>query len=188
LAVDANGRVHVAYHGADTEDLKYATCPGDCDTPVNWQDTRVDGRGLTPYIVGRDPSLAVDGGGRLHVSYRVVDTNDLKYATCEVDCDQAANWQTVTVDAVGAVGFGSTLAVDANGRIHVSYPDNGGQELRYATCAADCELAAGWETTAWETAAGGGVGATSLAVAGNGSVHIAYRDTGVPSGALAYVQ
>jgi hypothetical protein len=81
--------------------------------------------------VGLYTSLAVDAGGRLHVSYQDWTNGHLKYATCAADCALTANWQAATVDAAGSVGFSTSLAVDGSGRLHVSYYDNGNSNLKY---------------------------------------------------------
>jgi hypothetical protein len=127
LAVDGTGRLHVSYEDATNGDLKYATCAVACGTAANWQAATVDAAGT----VGRYTSLAVDGSGRLHVSYEDATNGDLKYATCAAACATAANWQAATVDAAGTVGGFTSLAVDGSGRLHVSYWDNTNVDLKY---------------------------------------------------------
>jgi hypothetical protein len=127
--------------------------------------------------VGHYTSLAVDASGRLHVSYYDFSNGDLKYATCAADCEAIANWETATVDAAGSVGSYTSLAVDAGGRLHVSYFDGTNADLKYATCAADCALPANWQAATVDAA--GNVGAfTSLAVDASGRLHVSYRDDG----------
>jgi hypothetical protein len=125
--------------------------------------------------VGLYTSLAVDASGRLHVSYYDGTNADLKYATCAADCALTANWQAATVDAAGNVGFYTSLAVDAGGRLHVSYYDGTNGELKYATCAAACELAANWQTVTVDADGLAGF-FTSLAVDASGRLHVSYYD------------
>jgi hypothetical protein len=125
--VDAGGRLHVSYQDFTNDDLKYATCTADCALAANWQTATVDAAGF----VGDYTSLAVDAGGRLHVSYRDSTNGDLKYATCAASCELAATWRTATVDAAGSVGDWTSLAVDAGGRLHVSYRDITNLDLKY---------------------------------------------------------
>ena len=140
-------------------------------TTRTWQPVAVDQTG----VVGTFTSLAVDGSGRVHVSYEDDTNGDLKYATCAASCTTAASWHTVTVDQVGSVGQEGSLAVDGDGRVHVSYFDLTNADLKYATCAASCTTATSWQTVAVDQA--GDVGDySSLAVDGDGRVHVSYLD------------
>ena len=171
LAVDGSGRVHVSYQG--DADLKYATCPASCSTAANWTTVIVDAGGYA----GAYSSVAVDGSGRLHVSYFEETTADLRYATCAAGCTTAGNWQTVAADQTGDVGYSTSLALDASGRVHVSYADFTNGDLKYATCAADCTSPGSWQTTALDhTGNLGGEDYTSLAVDASGGVHVSYFD------------
>jgi hypothetical protein len=127
LTVDGGGRLHVSYFDNTSFDLKYATCAAACTTATNWHAVTVDATGS----VGAYTSQKVDGGGRLHVSYYDLTNADLKYATCAAACATAANWRTLTVDATGTVGWFTSLAVDAGGRVHVSYHDFTNSALKY---------------------------------------------------------
>src|SRR5205809_594302 len=158
LAVDASGHVHVSYFDDTNVELKYATCAASCTTAANWQTVVVDQTGF----VGAYTSLAVDGSGRVHVSYQ--GDADLKYATCPAGCTVAANWTNVAVDQTGYAGAYSSLAVDGSGRLHVGYFEETKGDLRYATCAADCTTAANWQTVAADETGDIGYSA-SLAVA-----------------------
>ena len=84
-------------------------------------------------------------------------------------------WQTVLVDqGGGVVGTYNSLAVDGNGRPHISYWDFIDGDLEYATCVAGCTTAANWTTTTVD--ATGYVGLyTSLAIDGNGGLHLIYH-------------
>jgi hypothetical protein len=130
LAVDVGGRLHVSYYSYDgtNTSLKYATCAAGCDATASWHTVTVDAAGDVGVFTS---SLAVDAAGRVHVSYDDRTNGDLKYATCAASCALAANWQAATVDAAGDVGQYSSLAVDAAGRLHVSYFDETNTSLKY---------------------------------------------------------
>jgi len=179
LAVDGSGQVHVSYWDATNADLKYATCAASCTTATSWQTVAVDQAG----DVGDYSSLAVDGDGRVHVSYLDFTNSDLKYATCAASCTTATNWQTVPVDQSG--GYDTSLGVDGNGRLHVSYLDPTNADLKYATCAASCTIATSWQTAVVDDHRQSGLVGwyTSLAVDGNGAVHVSYF-----SGVLKYIR
>ena len=138
-------------------------------TTRTWQPVAVDQTG----VVGTFTSLAVDGSGRVHVSYEDDTNGDLKYATCAASCTTATNWQTVPVDQSG--GYDTSLGVDGNGRLHVSYLDPTNADLKYATCAASCTTATSWQTAVIDHSWNVGYH-TSLAVDGSGRVHVSYQD------------
>jgi Bacterial Ig-like domain len=174
VATDADLRVHVSYFDYSSADLKYATCGGACAEPPSWDTVTVDATGN----VGHNTSLAVDGSGRVHVTYQDGTHAALKYATCAAACATAANWDTVTVDAAGNAGY-TAVAVDGVGRVHVAYQAydlaSGFNTLKYATCASACTTAANWDTVTVDATNDVGY-YTSLAVDGSGRVHVGHRD------------
>lgn len=118
--------MHIGYYTSGTR-LRYAECIANCTTASSWSSTSVD----QTADVGYDASLAVDGVGRVYLSYYDATNGDLKYATCAAGCTTAGNWQTTTVDQAGLVGRGSSLAVDGSGGVHVSYYDFTNGQLKY---------------------------------------------------------
>jgi len=128
VAVDGSDRVHVSYWDLTNAVLKYATCAANCTTAANWQTVVVDQTG--PFY-NSGTSLAVDGSGRVLVSYRDDTYGGLKYATCAASCTTATSWQTAVVDQSGDVGWQPSLAVDRNGAVHVSYWDRTNGDLKY---------------------------------------------------------
>lgn len=56
----------------------------------------------------------------------------------------AANWTDVTVAKSSNVGMYTSIAVEANGRVHISATQASNSVLYYATCNADCTLG-NWE-------------------------------------------
>jgi hypothetical protein len=169
LALGPDGRLHVSYVDLFSAELKYATCASACTAADDWTVIPVDADG------GRFGSLAVDAAGRVHVSYQDPVNRDLKYATCAADCTVSANWSVMTADAGGSVGSGTSLAVDADGRLHVAYLDNSEGDLKYATCAAACTTAAGWQSAALHRQGVLGI-FPSLAVGRMGRLHVVYSD------------
>ncbi len=170
LAIDAGGRLHVAYRDSTNLDLKYATCEEACASSANWITTAVDQDGSLAYSV----SLAVAPDGELHVLYTDSDNFDLRYATCTADCTSQGAWTTATVDSVGNIGNFGSLGIDEDGRLHATYfVFSGPFHLRYATCTLSCAAPESW-TTANIGPVGTGVFRASLAVDGAGRVHVAW--------------
>lgn len=172
LARDGAGRLHLVYYHVFDLDLRYATCAAQCATSANWT-------AITPLatddFLGPYGSLAVDGAGRLHVSYSNGTGGSLGYATCTGSCTDVLNWEEVTVDATDLVGIYNSLEVGGDGRVHVAYYDSTNDDLKYATCAVDCAQSANWQSAAVDQ--GGDVGvASSLALDADGSVLATYYD------------
>ena len=192
LTLGADGRRHVSYlrrqmaGAGQSMALLYATCSSACGQAANWIKVTVD-EGPDATAVTEDflgTSIAIGRNGRRHISYLNSAGSDLRYATCLSGCDQAANWQKVTVDA-GAVqiGFNSSLAVGPDGAVHIGYLNSTNADLKYARCASDCAKASNW--TKLPVAASGFVGAfPSLALDASGRIHISYHDWGIE--ALSY--
>lgn len=126
--------VHITYRDNTNGDLKYARCSEGCTDSGNWKTAAVD----TAGDVGAISRLVLNAGGRLHVAYRDRSNADLKYATCTSDCLAPENWDLHRIDAPGEVGRDTYIALgpDQNGnpegRVHISYRDQGNKALKYA--------------------------------------------------------
>lgn len=173
VAVDTEGRVHVSYYDGGREDLRYAVCGSDCTRVENWQSVAVDEAG----DVGFYSSLVVDGAGGRHIAYYDVDRGALRYATCASGCTTGNNWELLTLDPLDDAGRSPALAVDATGKRHVAYYAGGADDLRYATCALGCSLAANWQRATVDQTGDVGVYA-SLALDRDGAPHVSYFDAG----------
>jgi hypothetical protein len=110
LAVDVDGRAHVAYLTYSGE-LLYAT-----DASGAWIHTRVADK-------GGPPSIGVDASGRAHIAYCPNDDNQLRYAT-----NRSGSWEVTIVD-VTALCSQAALAVGPGSDVHVSFSPG----LNYAT-------------------------------------------------------
>jgi hypothetical protein len=119
-------------------------------------------------------SIALDTGGKVHISYHDFTNDDLKYAT-----NATGSWVTSTIDSSGDVGEYNSIAVDTGGKVHISYYDWTNGDLKYAK-----NVSGSWFTYTIESL--GYVGRfTSIAVDTGGKVHISYRDDNY--GYLKYV-
>ena len=62
----------------------------------------------------------------------VILTNyDQKYATCSSGCSIASNWDIEFIDTTGDVGYYTSIAIDSNDDVHISYFDNTNDDLKY---------------------------------------------------------
>jgi hypothetical protein len=173
IGIGVDGRLHVAYVNPLTLDLKYATCLSGCTSAANWQKVTVD----QLYEVGFHNSIAVGQGGVLHISYLDYSNHDLKYARCAFDCTVSANWKNVTVAKSSDLGLYTSIAVEANGRVHISATHAAHSALFYATCNADCIVDSSWQKGEVDGALTDVGWYTSVTAVG-GTVRISYYDRG----------
>ena len=172
IAIDSNDAIHISYSDGTNGRLKYATCSSGCTAEGNWSKVWVD----TASNVGSWNSIAIDSNDVVHISYHDTTNHDLKYATCSSSCLVHQNyWDKVYVDSVGDVGEYSSIAIDSNDVVHISYHDTTNRDLKYATCSSSCTTANNWNNVSVdETGDVGRYG--SIAIDSNGVVHISYYD------------
>ena len=123
--------------------------------------------------VGSSGSGSGSGNGvvTLNISANIGGRN--RTATVSIGAEQFSlvqgPWVTQTVDAAADMGMNSSIAIDGQGRAHISYYDASSGALMYAANATGVWLA---ETI--DAVGVSGSSKTSLAVDAQGHVHIAY--------------
>ncbi|MFL2985198.1 MAG: putative Ig domain-containing protein [Candidatus Poseidoniaceae archaeon] len=169
IAIDSNDAVHISYRDSTNNNLKYTTCSSGCTIASNWNDVTVD-----TGNVGHYTSIAIDSNDAVHISYYDLANKDLKYASCSSGCTIASNWNDVSVDTAGYVGSHTSIAIDSNDAVHISYRESTNDDLKYATCSSGCTTASNWNDVAVDT---DNVGHwNSIAIDSNDAVHISYFD------------
>ncbi|MGB2194637.1 MAG: putative Ig domain-containing protein, partial [Candidatus Poseidoniaceae archaeon] len=189
IAIDSNDTIHISYFDNGNNDLKYATCSNGCTSASNWTNVSV----YTTGVVGMFTSIAIDSNDALHVAFwnrTSGHTGFLRYATCSSDCTNTSNWNDVYI-ATYISGYGFTsLAIDSNDAVHISYRGINPQlptvytNLNYATCSSGCTTASNWDVVSVDTASYP-TAYTSLAIDSNDAVHISYGDNNI-NGGLRY--
>lgn len=159
VAVDAEGRPHLAYYDMNKQVLVHAV-----KGASGWTTETVD----ASADVGRGASLALDAQGRPHIAYRDETNKDLKYAYWT-----GSAWSLQPVDTLDDVGGTPALALDAQGRPHISYEDVTRHNLKYAR----------WSGTSWDIvtvdASGAGSSQSALTLEASGRAHIAWFGQGL---------
>ena len=105
-------------------------------------------------------AIAIDGANRPHVAYG---DDHLYYAHFD-----GTRWQYAVVDNSPGVGRYASIALNAAGKVHISYYNWINRDLKYATNATGV-----WVTETIDSAGGK---YTSLAIDIAGKVHISYYD------------
>ena len=123
IAIDSNGYKHISYYDHTNKVLKYAT-----DKTGSWVNISVDTAGFVGYWT----SIAIDSNDAVHISYQDNANDNLKYATCASSCSSASSWTTTSVDTTGIVGPYTSIAIDSNDAVHISYRDATNSDLKYA--------------------------------------------------------
>ncbi|MEJ5197517.1 MAG: hypothetical protein WHX53_01205 [Anaerolineae bacterium] len=170
LALDANGRAHIAYYDAFNHDLKYAMQAAD-----GWVRETVDAVG----DAGGALALALDRTGRPHLLY-YWSNNDGTSPILAYARRTDAGWETARVEALASTAPYISLALDADDRPHVAYYDEAAHRLRYARL-----TDGGWESRTVDDTGDVGAGC-SLALDAVGHPHISYYDYDSTRGALRY--
>ncbi|MFH0889067.1 MAG: hypothetical protein V1871_07670 [Planctomycetota bacterium] len=158
IALDSNNKAHISHYGGAP---KYTT-----NESGVWVTTSITNTGGA----GNWPSIAVTGTAptQVHISYGDENTN-LAYAT-----NITGGWVIITVDSAISFAFHTSIAIDSNNKMHISYWDYGNDgingKLKYATNASGVWVCSTLDST-------GCVGGyTSIAIDSSNKVHISYWD------------
>jgi hypothetical protein len=123
LAMDRFGKPHISFHDSTYAEinLKYAH-----KSSGGWQVSVVDK--LPIGITGLYNSIAIDSGGKPHISYYNYYNGGLWYASWN-----GSSWDKMPVDNIDSAGFYSSLALDSLNHPHICYADEINYYVKYAT-------------------------------------------------------
>src|SRR5581483_11079541 len=159
----AENQVYISYHRKSfssdpTDALVYATCALPCASSSSWQKTVVDHGEKTETGA---PNHIVVAKNSVHISY--YSDGKLKYAVCDLsgDCASSSSWHLKTIDeGKFELGRDNSLAVRADGSVHVTYFDSGNGNdngtgidssdhpyLKYVSCPEDSAGNGVWKST-----------------------------------------
>lgn len=125
IAVDSNGNIHIVHFKSD-ETLRYSFKSASTPWSAPWYNRVADSIIGTGYL----PSIYIDSNNNIHVSYGSSPTagEDLRYAFKSSSTPLSASWAKEIVDLGAAGNWLSSIVVDSNKKIHITY----GSGLRYA--------------------------------------------------------
>jgi hypothetical protein len=171
LALDLAGRPFVGFVGRGDDTVNVLQVASQ-HSAGGWITAVVDRSGEA----GQDSSLVLDAAGYPHISYHAADYGGaLARSRLEYTWRDTAGWHRETVDTKRYTGWGwgSSLALDADGRPHISYLHNESESIRYAYRDGD-----GWHVETVDPSTWN-VSATSLALDPLGNPHVAYIANGL---------
>src|SRR3989304_2966327 len=153
IALDSNNSVHIGYYG--DKDLRYAA-----NASGSWVISIVDNAG----DVGSYPSIAVYSNNKVHIIY--LDSNDLNNLHLKYATDETGQWVISTIDS--KVKGSTSISVDSNKKVHISYQGGDKNNLKYATNASGP-----WDITIVDPTEDVGSN-TSIALDSQNNVYISY--------------
>ena len=166
IAIDRGDvAVGIVYFDDDNNSLKYAQY----DDDSGWAHMT-----LLSGEVGHWISFTFDSTGRPHIATRSLSSYSLIYVTWDTD------WSYEVVDQNGDQGRYSSIAVDSDDGVHISYYDHTNTNLKYAYLDPDT-VPLQWEIETVDDDFGtGGAGDlgkhSSIAIDSNDDIYISYYD------------
>jgi len=156
LAVDTNGKSHIAYEDYTNNDVMYAT-----NVSGAWVTANIDS---TDNVGFWGLSLALDSDDKVHIAYQDETNGNLKYAT-----NLTGSWVISTIDnSTDDVGLTPSIIIDSNDKVHIAYMDETNIALKYAT-----DLTGSWITTTLDSGTWSGF-SPSIGIDANNKLHIGY--------------
>ncbi|MDO8445551.1 MAG: carboxypeptidase-like regulatory domain-containing protein [Deltaproteobacteria bacterium] len=163
IVLDTNKNVHMSYfyypdsNNSSDSQIKYAT-----NASGSWVASVISNRDI-----GGDEfnSIAIDADNKVHICYYGSDVDyQLNYAT-----NTSGVWELFIIENNGGDGWSCDIAIDSNGKAHISYGASEG--LKYATNTGGL-----WNTTVVD----GGIHIseeTSIELDSDNKIHISYYDS-----------
>ncbi len=128
ITIGIDGFPIISYRDGTNGDLKFAHC-GDATCSEGNTTVILDSEG----VVGFDTSIAVGTDGFPIISYRDITNGNLKVAHCgTLDCTSGNS--VLTVDDLGRVGEGTSIAIGSDGLPIISFRDHFTEQLRVVHC------------------------------------------------------
>ena len=116
MKLDSTSSPHICYYDETDDAIKHAY--------------KVDSEWVTEIVANGsayDISMAIDSKDNICLSYFNTSERDLRYSQSTEN-----GWYTITIDKSGVVGKQSSIAIDSQGIVHISYYDETNTYLKHA--------------------------------------------------------
>ncbi len=179
----SGGTRHITYYDADDEELRYATCASDCTNAAMWQKSPIDTDIQAVAKLLR--AVRTLRTAACELLRRVSGRSQVRPLRLELQRGQKLEKGDRGIDREN-VGWYPSMAVEPNGRVHVSYYGS----LQFRRCPtphafSDCMTASGWSESVLDGFQSIEGDYPSL-VARNGVAEISYYDR--TNGNLKYLR
>jgi len=125
IAIDSENKVHIAYHLGGIDKVKYATNSGGSWLVQELEDSYAGSR-------GKHTSIAIDSMDNIYISYYKESSSS---SALKIIRSVAGAWRSQTIDERGdddGTGKYTSIGIDSLGRVHISYLESNGSDLKYA--------------------------------------------------------
>ncbi len=125
IALDSAGYAHIAYHLGGLNVIKYATNAEDYWVAEEIEESYAGSR-------GKHTSIAIDSNDNIYISYYKESSS---YSAVKIVRSVSGTWRDQTIEERGdddGTGKYTSIAIDSLGRVHVSYYESNGKDLKYA--------------------------------------------------------
>ena len=182
IAIDANNKVQISYHGWNIETIDAGLGTGKYTAYLkhvtgssgNWNINNISAS-EEDSDTGKYSSIAVSGSGltqQIYISY-LGKQQTLKVADYAIHAPGlTADWRLQTVETREAIGTNTAIALDSNDKAHVSYVHESDSNLKYAS-----NSSGSWQTEVLDDVVAQ-IASTSIAVDSNDKAHITYYGHG----------
>jgi hypothetical protein len=159
LAVDKTGRAHIVFSDPLYGTLFYANNSGG-----SWSLTPVDHGYFVEY-----PSVAVAQDDSVYIVYMEHGSEPFEPGELRLATMQGGTWAVQTLDAIEMYRYGTSIAFDAQGHLHIAYSAEDGGLVHASNSLGT------WTAEVVDSGSECGI-YSSLAIDANGTVHVSYVD------------
>ena len=125
IVLDSTGKAHISYHLGGLDTIKYATNVDGYWSAQEIEESYAGSR-------GKHTSIAIDSGDNVYISYYKESSSS---SAVKIVRSVSGEWRGQTIDERGdddETGKYTSIGIDSLGRVHISYYEGNGSDLKYA--------------------------------------------------------